>query len=132
MTAETTAVYGCDGCDAFLEVVDAQNNFVEAPEKNQQPEKIEKTGGQSVTRHQSVTHPSPKRIEVGSKVGKLNNGRKATGWVGIVRAMDKSSAQVWWQGDYDRTKQGRIVKNSDGTSREKLTRIDLAQLLLLD
>ncbi len=131
VTAETTAVYGCDGCDAFLEEVDAQN-FVEAPEKKQQPEKIEKTAGQSVTRHQSVTHPSQNQIAVGSKVGKLNNGQRATGWVGIVRVMDETFTQVWWSGDYDRTKQGRIVKNSDGTPREKWTRMELSQLVLIE
>jgi len=58
VTAETTAVYGCDGCDAFLEDIShTENIFVEEPSENSCVNDL-KNEPQSVTRHQSVTEPT--------------------------------------------------------------------------
>jgi hypothetical protein len=37
---------------------------------------------------------------------------------------------VWWLNDYQRNKQGRILKDGRGQPVEKLTRVPLSELVL--
>ncbi len=54
VTAETTVVYGCDGCDAFFEE-SGVSDFSPPPEKEKNGVEDEKIPPQPVTRHQPVT-----------------------------------------------------------------------------
>jgi len=125
VTAETTAVYGCDGCDGFLEDVSQAEDFLAEDVKKNSPVTELKNGGQPVT---PVTPVTPAVLKEGAKVGKCEK----LGWVGFIRSIDTGceSAMVWWLNDYQRNKQGRILKDGRGQPVEKLTRVPLSELVL--
>jgi putative DNA primase/helicase len=133
---------GCaDVADVFgVPPLEEENNVAQQipPIEEATPSKISATSAQvpadkgytsahtsahtSATPKQTPATPTSGELIVGSKVGKLgDDGRKLHGWIGYIRKLRGSKAQVWWEGDYDRKKSGVVVKNSDGTSREKLT-----------
>jgi putative DNA primase/helicase len=96
VTAETTAVYGCDGCDAFFEETPTQN-FSPEPVTEKAVVKTEKIGGQSVTRHASVTPHSPTDSDELQKddcvqyTGTHKSYKKYQGKVMVVTRVDSSS-----------------------------------------
>jgi putative DNA primase/helicase len=57
VTAETTVVYGCDGCDAFLEDVSHTEKIIAEAMDEIFPVKEEENDPQSVIRHAPVTEP---------------------------------------------------------------------------
>ena len=62
VTAEITAVYGCDGCDGFLEDISREENFLaEVAEKNPDVNNL-KNGGQPVTPVTPVTEVSDEEL----------------------------------------------------------------------
>ncbi len=95
VTAETTAVYGCDGCDAFFEETPTPN-FSPEPVTEKTVVKTEKMGGQSVTRHASVTPHSPAdsgELQKGDRVqytGTHKSYQKYQGKVMVVTRVDSS------------------------------------------
>jgi putative DNA primase/helicase len=106
--------------DFYKEMTDKPSPLPEVPQ----------TKGSEPSPHPSP-NPSPATLCVDAEVAKVDEtGRILTGWIGVVRSVSDSSALVWWTGDYDRNKSGRIIRNSDGTPREKLTRMDLSQLVI--
>jgi hypothetical protein len=59
--------------------------------------------------------------------------RDNLGWVGVIRSIDtgSDSAIVWWLNDYQRNKDGRIIKDSRGQKVEKLSRESLSSLKII-
>jgi putative DNA primase/helicase len=58
VTAETTLVYGCDGCDAFLEDLTRTENFITEPTNEISCVNEPENDHRPVTRHQPVTPKS--------------------------------------------------------------------------
>jgi putative DNA primase/helicase len=69
VTAETTAVYGCDGCDAFLEVAFTQENLIEPQEKISGVEEKEESRGFAVTPSQNRGEKEAKTLSVQGRDG---------------------------------------------------------------
>jgi hypothetical protein len=71
---------------------------------------------------ETVTQPV---IKEGSRVGK----RAKTGFKGEVRKVEGDTALIRWDGEYERTKSGQVVRKN-GKPVEKLTRVPLTELVL--
>lgn len=59
---------------------------------------------------------------VNCQVGKVIDGERKRGWKGWIREIvDEQTVKVWWEGEFDLSRNGKTVKEKDGTNREKLT-----------
>lgn len=59
---------------------------------------------------------------VNCQVGKVIDGERKRGWKGWIREIvDEQTVKVWWEGEFDLSRNGKPVKEKDGTNREKLT-----------
>lgn len=71
----------------------------------------------------------PKFPSVGCKVGKQIDGQEKIGWVGYIReVLDEDRVRVWWSADYNRNRNGRVIRGRDGKPEEKLTIEPIANL----
>lgn len=90
VTAETTLVYGCDGCDGFLGDASRTENFIAEPANEISGENELQNDPQPVTRHQPVTdeqaweklnreqpYPNPKSDDVRASQKRVSKIREA-------------------------------------------------------
>jgi putative DNA primase/helicase len=95
VTAGTTAVYGCDGCDAFLEVAPTQENLIEHQEKKSDLGEKEENRGFAVTPVTESIEKKTENLTAQGRDGCDASNAVQTG-IALTGQAQKSIPVGWW------------------------------------